>query len=347
MNLDEHPLVSICMPAYNHENYVQDAIQSIIEQEYQNIELLIINDGSTDDTNQKIEALRKICEERFIRFIYINRKNQGLTSTLNELLELSKGVYFSPMASDDLLPKNRISSFINYFKTNLHLDFCYSGYYNIDEEGDIIRKVISSKVDIIFNDVLFGLYNASFISYMFKTHFIREIGAYSTDVTMEDWDLALRLTYTYGNIHFINDTLYCHRLHETNTHKLDNGMQTERLKILSKYHHFKDYKKAYFHWKILRYNLIDEYVLNEFKEWLNCKLAKSNSDKYIIYGSGTFGNLIKELIGEKFIGFIDQNTIRLKNNHEHIIISVLGRENTIIQFLKDNFDIKEDKIIVL
>ena len=106
---DLMPLVSVCVPAYNHEKYVAESIQSIIDQDYKNIELIIINDGSKDKTDEVIKSYEQKCQERFVRFEYRNRENKGLSSTLNEMLDWSKGKYFTGIASDDILLFNKIS----------------------------------------------------------------------------------------------------------------------------------------------------------------------------------------------------------------------------------------------
>ncbi|EPK1752121.1 glycosyltransferase family 2 protein, partial [Acinetobacter baumannii] len=94
------PLVSIVIPCYNHVDYVQDCIQSIIDQTYQNIELIIIDDGSKDESVLKINEMLKKCENRFSRFEFRHRPNKGLSATLNEALEWCQGEYFATLASD-------------------------------------------------------------------------------------------------------------------------------------------------------------------------------------------------------------------------------------------------------
>ena len=105
---DLMPLVSVCVPAYNHEKYIAECIQSIIEQDYKNIELIIINDGSKDKTDEVIKSYEQKCQERFVRFEYRNRGNRGLSETLNEMVDWSHGKYFSAIASDDILLFNKI-----------------------------------------------------------------------------------------------------------------------------------------------------------------------------------------------------------------------------------------------
>ena len=95
MKENNQPLVSVVIPCYNHEQFVQDSIQSVIDQTYRNIELIIIDDGSKDGSVEKIQEMVDICEQRFTRFEFRSRPNKGLSSTLNEALEWCKGKYFS------------------------------------------------------------------------------------------------------------------------------------------------------------------------------------------------------------------------------------------------------------
>ena len=82
------PLVSIAIPSYNHEIYVQECIRSVIDQDYRNIELIIIDDGSTDNSVEKIEELIPLCKKRFVRFEFLCRENKGLSATLNEAIAM-------------------------------------------------------------------------------------------------------------------------------------------------------------------------------------------------------------------------------------------------------------------
>ncbi|MGA6331370.1 glycosyltransferase family 2 protein, partial [Acinetobacter baumannii] len=108
MLLNKQPLVSIVIPCYNHANFVQDCIQSVIAQTYQNIELIIIDDGSKDGSVEKIQEFIGECEKRFVRFEFRNRPNKGLSATLNEALEWCQGEYFSAIASDDMMLNDKI-----------------------------------------------------------------------------------------------------------------------------------------------------------------------------------------------------------------------------------------------
>ena len=91
MNVEDSPLVSVVIACYNHENFVQDCIKSVVAQTYDNIELIIIDDGSKDSSVEKISELIDVCQNRFSRFEFRHRSNKGLTATLNEALERRQG----------------------------------------------------------------------------------------------------------------------------------------------------------------------------------------------------------------------------------------------------------------
>ncbi len=91
--VNDMPLVSMVIPAYNHSAYIRQSIAAIIDQDYPNIELIIIDDGSEDDTVQRIEAEIPACVARFVRFEFRTRPNKGLTKTMNEAVEWAEGEY--------------------------------------------------------------------------------------------------------------------------------------------------------------------------------------------------------------------------------------------------------------
>ncbi|OGI08693.1 MAG: hypothetical protein A2Y40_05310 [Candidatus Margulisbacteria bacterium GWF2_35_9] len=109
----EWPLVTIVMPAYNHELFVEDAIRSVHNQTYQNIELIVINDGSRDNTADCIQA---VWEKHNKSFTYISRSNKGLSSTLSEGLSLAKGKYFFYVASDDMIYPYYVEVMVDFFE---------------------------------------------------------------------------------------------------------------------------------------------------------------------------------------------------------------------------------------
>ncbi len=109
------PKVSVRIPAFNHEQFIERCLQSVYDDDFVDKELVIIDDGSTDSTPYLIERWIGSHDKKFpIR--YISRDNRGLSSTLNELVELSRGDYLVSLASDDYLLNGGISARVRYLE---------------------------------------------------------------------------------------------------------------------------------------------------------------------------------------------------------------------------------------
>ena len=114
----ESPLVSVIIPVYNHEKYVQETIKSIINQTYKNIELLMLDDGSKDNSFAKTLELKEECEKRFVRVVMETKENEGTKATTNKLFELASGKYVYLIASDDLAKPNAIQKELEFLENN-------------------------------------------------------------------------------------------------------------------------------------------------------------------------------------------------------------------------------------
>src|SRR4030042_3503317 len=117
----KNPKISVVIPAYNHQKYVGEAIQSVLDQTFQDFELIIINDGSTDHTEAEI---LKFKDER-IR--YYSQENRGLSAPLNRGIELARGEYFNFLPSDDAFFPDKLEAQLRIFEKNpsLGLVFAY------------------------------------------------------------------------------------------------------------------------------------------------------------------------------------------------------------------------------
>ena len=106
------PLVSVIIPAYNKSSYTIKAIKSVLSQTYNNIELIVVNDGSTDDT---YELLKKISDKRFI---FYDIKNSGASIARNYGIKKANGKYLSFLDCDDTYEKNKIEKSISVLERN-------------------------------------------------------------------------------------------------------------------------------------------------------------------------------------------------------------------------------------
>ena len=112
--MNNNPLVSVIMSAYNSENYIAKSIESITEQSYKNIEFLIIDDNSQDNTSEVIKDYEKF--DKRIKFIS-NQKNIGLTKSLNKAIKLSQGKLVARQDDDDISLPNRLEIQVKYICT--------------------------------------------------------------------------------------------------------------------------------------------------------------------------------------------------------------------------------------
>jgi len=120
--------VSVIIPTFNRTTYLKDAIDSVLQQSYENIELIIVDDS----TNDKV---RNFCKTYENEIIYFNRNQRGISSALNFGIKKMTGDWYKLMADDDFLPSNSIESFLNYAKNN-DAKIIYSDLEYLDEQGN-------------------------------------------------------------------------------------------------------------------------------------------------------------------------------------------------------------------
>ncbi len=137
--------VSVIMPVYNKEKYIEATIKSVQEQTYENWEIVIIDDCSSDASSKIIK--RYVDNDERIRY-YKNEKNLGAAGSRNRAIELAKGRYIAFLDSDDLWMPNKLEKQIDYMSQNEYA-FCYSACNVIDTEGKPSGKIrhIPEKVD--------------------------------------------------------------------------------------------------------------------------------------------------------------------------------------------------------
>jgi alpha-1,3-rhamnosyltransferase len=232
-----NPLVSVIIPSYNHEQYVTKAIKSVFSQTYKNIELIVIDDGSKDDSVKKILELNELYSFKFIA-----RKNRGLANTLNQAIKLAKGLYITVLASDDYYLPKRIEHAVK------HLNLLPKEVVAVFTDGYIVAA--NDRKICLFSDAyprpLIGsaynnLLHANWIPAMgitYRTNVLKNI-MYDTRFIIEDWTLHLRVFKNKDNkIQFYNELDFCYRRHQKNISK-EKDLMKGQLKLMQFW--FKDF----------------------------------------------------------------------------------------------------------
>ena len=131
-------LVSVIMPVYNAEKYIEESIMSVLNQTYTNYELVIVNDGSTDNTGNIISKYRDKFDNKIV---YIDKKvNEGTALTLNRAIQESNGSYICWLSADDVFYEDALESLVNYLEEHKEYDIVFSDYELIDGNSMFLRE---------------------------------------------------------------------------------------------------------------------------------------------------------------------------------------------------------------
>ena len=230
--------ISILIPAYNHENYVNQTLDSIIKDSFKDKEIVIINDGSTDNTDEVIKNWIQKHQNK-IKITYKSRENRGLTKTLNELLNLSGGLYVVTIASDDYLLDGGLEKRYQYLIEHPLKYAVFADCHVVDNDN---KKM--------FDSGLFEFRNASrenlmsdegirkeFISnfaipgpvLMVRRNFYKQFGKYNEEMYIEDFDLYLKFA-SKNLIGFLDEKVSAYRIHGEN---MSSNNNQNYLKILT------------------------------------------------------------------------------------------------------------------
>lgn len=236
------PLVSVCVPLYNHSDYFAECVESIIAQTYQNIELIVIDDGSSDSSYEVACRYKDVCEQRFVRFKLITRKNKGLCKTLNEALAWCNGDYFSPVASDDIWYPEKIEKQIQFlleYKNDKKSIGALFGYADrIDRAGQVFvpaKRKLDASVAYDFDDIFWGRAFLSAPTAIINMKMIDAVGGYCEETIIEDfymWAAGAALGYL---LVVDGQVLAKYRVHGDNSSVDISRMTKEKEKLLKRF----------------------------------------------------------------------------------------------------------------
>lgn len=264
----KEPLVSIVIPCYNHEPFIVDAIKSIINQRYSNIELIVIDDGSIDDSVEAIYSIAHECEERFSRFKLISRANKGVSATLNEGISLSKGEIIGFCSSDDTLHQNKVLEQVRFFSKNKKYKFCFTKAYVQDDTGKVLdgqTQLINKNLqdDISFTDVLNFKVHLP-VTGMYLAKFLKEdLKGFDERLSAEDYDINLRILER-TSAGFVDEYLYFYRSpsaigSDRNRKAMRRDVSESHLQTINKYRDHPQYKNALNEWNFRRFIYFSSY----------------------------------------------------------------------------------------
>jgi glycosyltransferase involved in cell wall biosynthesis len=195
----DDPKVSVIMPVFNAQTFLDQAICSILGQSFSDFELIIINDGSTDSSQKIIECYA----ESDMRVRAVSRKNRGLVATLNEAIDMAKGIFIARMDSDDIALTDRLERQVGFL--NEHPSIAILGGQGVviderDKETGVLRKPLSNHN--IKSHLRFGC-PMIHPTYLVRREVFLALGGYREVVAAEDIDFLVRAAcsgYEFGNL---------------------------------------------------------------------------------------------------------------------------------------------------
>ncbi len=224
-------LVSVIIPVFNRQDYVAETIESVINQTYNNIEIVIINDGSTDNSE---EIIRSFAAHYPKKINLINQQNQGQVKARNNGLKVARGEFIAFLDSDDVWLPEKIEKQIHLFENEVGL--VYSGVQYIDALGKVIggelcdqsiRGSVYEKL-LVKNRMTGG-------TVVVKNEALKKVGLFDETLkAAENWDLWIRIAKFY-ELDFVDETLLKYRKHSDNMSGNNNLMLDATYNILEKH----------------------------------------------------------------------------------------------------------------
>lgn len=204
------PLVSVIIPCYNYGHLISETIESVINQTYSNWECIIVDDGSSDNTREVVQAF--LSSDPRIHYIY--QSNKGLAGARNTGLRVSKGDYIQLLDADDILPRQKIEVHINFLEKNSSTDLVFSDVYMFEKTlsnlGSAVKLILKAKslsgkgeviIDNLLDDNMFLVHCA-----LFRAPIISDIGYFNEKmITCEDWNFWFRMAVVGKQFYYMDN----------------------------------------------------------------------------------------------------------------------------------------------
>ncbi len=229
--------VTVVIPSYNHAHYIGQAIESVLQQTHEDIELIVIDDGSSDNSIAVIEEKLQVSKKPFT---LIQKTNKGLIDSLHLGLEKAQGDYFCQLASDDFLAKNSIAERVQFLQNNPNHSAVFSNGYTVIETTiteELFFSESHQKIFTIADPIPLMLKGKLpvFATGLFPTNTLRVAGGFDKDIFRfyEDLDTPIRLALQ-GPLGYINQPLFFRREHSSNVSRFTKHIRHEKVKSYEK-----------------------------------------------------------------------------------------------------------------
>ena len=210
-----NPLVTVIIPTYNRAKYIEDTIRSVINQTYKNLEIIVYDDGSTDNTKEIVESFK----DKRIKYFW--QKNSGMPAVpRNKAINHSSGEYIAFIDSDDLWLPNKLEKQLKEYEQNNNVGLVCTSIIQFNENDEWIKNLELSDKDFTFKSLLFNSH-VRLSSVLVKKSVLNDVGLFDENPIIrvgEDYELWLRISKKY-KIKYIDLPLTRYRHHIGNISK--------------------------------------------------------------------------------------------------------------------------------
>lgn len=208
---NDSPKVSVVIPVYNRAKYVGETIESVLSQTYRNFELIVVDDGSTDDSRKVLESFG----DRVKILEHPNRENRGQSAAINRGLAAARGEYVGMLDSDDLWLPNKLALQVAYLDAHPHIGLVYGNGRAIDQNGNKLYDIYppghveQSDPGRVLMDCYFLLPNNSLV----RRSVVEAAGRFDESLrAAQDHDMAIRIA-ELTKLAYIDEPVFCYRRH--------------------------------------------------------------------------------------------------------------------------------------
>ncbi len=222
------PLVSIIIPCYKQAHFLNKAIDSCIQQAYQNLEIIVIDDGSPDNISEVMSLYTDNA-----RIQLINKQNQGVAAARNTGIDFAKGSYMQFLDADDWLHPQKITRQVEFLEANPTLGFVYCDFYIVYNENEFsdahsVSQSLGPLEPEIFN-TLWMDNCVPYLSALVRREWIERAGPFKLGFEgCEDYEFWMRLAALGCKVRYIPERLVYYRRHENNTSNNTEHMRKVR-----------------------------------------------------------------------------------------------------------------------
>ena len=307
-----NPTVSIVLPSYNGEKYIEESIKSVIDQSFTDWELIIVDDNSNDNTGLIADNYTKI--DNRISVIH-NDNNEKLPEALNIGFRNARGKYYTWTSDDNKYLCNALEEMVEYLENNIHIDMVCTNMLIFDNNWKFIRE------NVQYDDQKMYLEDTVGASFMYRKEIVDRIGEYKREFfCVEDYEYWVRILESGLKIGYLKGAYYLYRVHNESLtiSKRETVQKQQRLMYLKHIDWIlngisKDMNSIlYLYGELLKAEDIDFNWLNSrFKKIMPVieydKKLPQDKDVYI-YGAGEYGRRVIEKIGKNRItAVVDRN----------------------------------------